>query len=618
MSLRESVNPRNNAFGGGTLARATPPTSVGGVFQSAGATGFTAPGVPGIVSARNNSGSNVRVPYARVVPLHSHDALQVTDAMGFDKKTMEYEGLKQGEVAWVLGQAYARATANTFEGNFRKQSDDPDGSATRPAIKSTLNPVTAMGHGPDRMQRLAYTGYVEAHFKDRVGRQDLNLLKFDFMNDELSTQLGSEFALWKKRGVAVGNLFAMPDLAWALQTPIVGSAAQQVSNFMIQGLFAMERGPFLRSIGTDHRPITVSTDRSNDLASQMTVDRHLGSGLAQEGLALLLKSAGVFNWVPDGVCLSKYETGPDAISDAYMDARASQLFNVAVQGPAITNTWSNDSMMSTLPMDKVFVVVVGDLWYTTGLTTGDTSVDAARKFSTALKGAKKGKLDGVTMGNGTPSNFGTDEAANTTIVGLYKKWVTAAADQKSATWAAYTAALNTVEPVSAMNPKGAFDQAAKQLRNGTRGVTSAHLTNLRLMRVTSSFLINNSHYKGPQKRGDLYYDSRMSRCGLPFSYNDDEDSGVASYILGGWCVGTVIDAAASRAAFNNFGVRTSASAMAININVNVEWWDADKLYQHYQDKESYLEASPSGSTTQRDQKDVVPDAASSLDDDLSV
>jgi len=610
MSLRESVTPRNNAFGGGTLARATPPTSVGGAFQSAGAAGFTAPGVPGIVSARNNSGSNVRVPYARVVPLHSHDALQVKDEMGLDRKrdTMEYEGLKQGEVAWVLGHAYA---SKDFEGEFRKRAN-PDKEDKRQPIVSALNPVTAMGHGPDRMQRLAYTGYVEAHFEERIGRQDLNLLEFDFMAEPLSTQLGSELAFWKTRGVAVGDLFAMPDLAWALQTPVVAPTAPQVGDIMMQGLFAMERGPFLRSIGTNHRPITVSLDGSNDLASQMTVDRHLGSGLAQEGLALLLKSVGVFNWVPDGVCLSKYETGPDAISDAYMDARASQLFNVAVQGPAITNTWSSDSMMSTLPMDKVFVVVVGDLWYTTG-ESASSNVKTATAFSGELKNDPGSK---VTMTNAFPADNGLADAQGNPVVAAYNDWVDAADTDKPAAWATYTAALNTVTPDGAMNTGAEFDQEARDLRNGDRSVGSAHLTNLRLMRVTSSFLINNSHYKGPQNPGDLYYNSRASRCGLPFSYNDGTKSGVASYILGGWCIGTVIDAAASRAAFNNFGVRTSASAMAININVNVEWWDADKLYQHYQDKESYADITKrSGTTAQRDQPPVPVRSELSLDVD---
>ena len=59
--------PRNDAFGGGTLTPAANPVAVGGTFAGAGAGGFPNPGTPQIMSARNNSGSNVRIPYARYV-----------------------------------------------------------------------------------------------------------------------------------------------------------------------------------------------------------------------------------------------------------------------------------------------------------------------------------------------------------------------------------------------------------------------------------------------------------------------------------------------------------------------------------------------------------------------
>ena len=70
--------PTNDAFSGGTLAPASNPTAVSGTFGGPGASGFPAPGQPNILSARNNSGSNVRIPYARyaisppnpALPLH--------------------------------------------------------------------------------------------------------------------------------------------------------------------------------------------------------------------------------------------------------------------------------------------------------------------------------------------------------------------------------------------------------------------------------------------------------------------------------------------------------------------------------------------------------------------
>lgn len=57
--------PGNDAFGGGTLTTASTPTAVSGSYGNPGAGGFPTPGQPQILSARNNSGSNVRIPYAR-------------------------------------------------------------------------------------------------------------------------------------------------------------------------------------------------------------------------------------------------------------------------------------------------------------------------------------------------------------------------------------------------------------------------------------------------------------------------------------------------------------------------------------------------------------------------
>jgi hypothetical protein len=113
------------------------------------------------------------------------------------------------------------------------------------------------------------------------------------------------------------------------------------------------------------------------------------------------------------------------------------------------------------------------------------------------------------------------------------------------------------------------------LRNGTRKVVAAQLMNFRLMRATSSYLANRSHFKPGDPK---------SRCGLQIGYDAGAKTGNAEYIVGGWCIGTVVDSAASRALGHN-GVKAAPSTYAINLNVNVEWWNPDKLYQHYQDRE---------------------------------
>jgi hypothetical protein len=60
-----AVTNTGNAFGGAVYAPASTPTGVGGSMPQPGAGGFPQPAAAPILSARNNSGSNVRIPYAR-------------------------------------------------------------------------------------------------------------------------------------------------------------------------------------------------------------------------------------------------------------------------------------------------------------------------------------------------------------------------------------------------------------------------------------------------------------------------------------------------------------------------------------------------------------------------
>ena len=107
------------------------------------------------------------------------------------------------------------------------------------------------------------------------------------------------------------------------------------------------------------------------------------------------------------------------------------------------------------------------------------------------------------------------------------------------------------------------------------GVKTCSMTNFRLMRVTSSFLVNNSAVRIENKKI-----APSSRCGLKLGKNGDTYT--AEYILGGWCIGTVLDSAASRSAIGN-QIRTAPASMAMNVNVNIEWMSGDDLYRRYMD-----------------------------------
>eukprot|EP00966_Prymnesium_polylepis_P175375 4058426-Prymnesium_polylepis.1 len=62
----------SEAFVGGAYVPSSSPTSVGGNGYPAPGLGANPPNVPNgrAMRARHNRGSNVRLPYARIVPLH--------------------------------------------------------------------------------------------------------------------------------------------------------------------------------------------------------------------------------------------------------------------------------------------------------------------------------------------------------------------------------------------------------------------------------------------------------------------------------------------------------------------------------------------------------------------
>jgi hypothetical protein len=56
------VTPTGSAFQGGSITPAANPVSVGGSFGGVGAQGFPTPAAGQIANARNNPGTNVRIP----------------------------------------------------------------------------------------------------------------------------------------------------------------------------------------------------------------------------------------------------------------------------------------------------------------------------------------------------------------------------------------------------------------------------------------------------------------------------------------------------------------------------------------------------------------------------
>lgn len=656
------------------------------------------------------------------------------------RMAFEYDGLEAGELAWIMSKTFMPlpmsegepminlASALQYPSYVSSHSHTADLVAP---LKSSMD-VDALnlggdgslmnqegvlnGFGVDRMTRLAYTSWIEAYFKHRIGKQWIDMCKSD-LGDPMFRALDNTLDDFRL-AITGASLFAVPDLTHALEylphdadefTNDKGKSQRrgQTMQPLPQGLFILEQGPFLRSMGVStevseiriphgdpvlvhsaldaRQPRVEVTDVGFSMSSDRSAPRHLGGELAQRGLYALLKQHGVFNWTPDGIVLSKLETGPSPGADAELDARQGQMFNVSIQGPAITKTWTGDAKMACQPMDKVFMLVVGDIEYK--LTGADPTaaekhtMKACRDMSLALRKimrpSRTKETEFPTSTNAPNSNFGpgnrSSRVANTfgdfldtpestpeskdefqaalrnmmdaatkregsgevrgmrdLLVQIKNRetfFATALQQNKETAMKWYD---NQKPYVMGKNRNDApetmtGDTGVKQLRellnitllgftdnndptddrravfqeefydkqkevlNGSSTPTIATLHNMRLMRCTSSYL---AQYSYP-KQNDA-----QSRLGLNITYNVKEGSGLASFVLGGWCVGTVLDSAASRSMQGPM-VRVAPQSMAMNVNVNVEWWSPDKLHQHYGDAQSWNQAVESSDSKQR-------------------
>ena len=734
---------------------------------------------------------------------------------------LEYDGLEAGELAWILGRRLQGSITAGALGDA--QADGSNVSNVRAAGFFQWNQAgqsahaLGLGHGVDRMQRLASTAWIETFFRQELNQRGTSLdqqvinsggtdpLTIDLMSLRLAgpsnantpadilepgfskaAVLDSDLAYYQAF-LTHGTAMYAPDVAWMaarafapcgedavnsmMSCGLGGGLSGQLTDLAIRyanadlaiamgyasqdaaaaalgyanaaayiadvaamdniypgrprllaagnhtdvtvghqmhGLFVMERGPFLRSkaVGNETCTFPIKPCTPNKKARMVDTARQIGSELAWSALHAELRRNNFFDWVPDGMVLSKFETGPNPQSDAEIDARMAQLFNVAIQGQAITKTWTGNPDMAVLPMDKVFVVLVADLTYT--LDAGRARSEAQRGRDMELsklmaqvqllikEGARAGnpQLDlalralqrvGNPAGGGT-SAYGDGDAvalanmangralpggggpptgafaagAGTEVApdgpaDLIKQYLYAMQDLRAAPTA--TASVSDAEATRKAAHKRlkdlktaynfddpilstAFDHVAQAVRIGSNDVSQANLRNFRLQRVTSSYLAQYSHFdpKDDKSRcgmkisawgmdgapalnqckddlkaarelfeqesaaaellgvlggaldaavaADAKYKRAQNRCIENLTQRTGRAEGICGgigeYILGGWCVGTVLDSAASRSTVGH-SVRIAPSSMAINVNVNVEWWDADKLYKQYMD-----------------------------------
>lgn len=561
--------------------------------------------------------------------------VQMRDGIAGMPLGMEYDGLDSGELAWILG------------GN---------GGAEGTASYLTRTPHSGMGFGVDRMQRLASQFYVENYFRAMFGGKVINLAKLSIVN-EFSTKTSSEIAMYQQylTGASVLGSVDLPHLVNGLfryggagatrleysaddaavpATDVRGTGRQEG---FASGLFVLEKGPFLRGKIVEDAAMymvapEIKTNTLMDGHRKHSVARNLGDRLAFDALYADMKQQGMFDWTPDGLILSKLESpSGDPLSSAEIDARQAQLFNVAIQGPAITKTWTGNPALQAMPLDKVFVVIVADISSkvhtdpTKGIGVGNEMGklwDSYKNIHTSSSVSQSANLTAnltayekalATIGTAftTVSSAVEESAYATAVADLFKTSKDVAADTTND--AKLKTALEDAKAELRTYTDTAidleqFDVAAAKLKQGTIGIASSSMSNFRLKRVTSSFLINNSAVKVDSANNNKLAPS--SRCGLklgvkPGATPEQGDTYTGEYIIGGWCVGTVLDSAASRSAVGN-QVRTAPASMAMSINVGVEWMSGDDLYRRYMDVDGtvqqrgvHVAESPPGSASQR-------------------
>ena len=520
--------PGNDPFQGGARFNLAPPTAGSGALAPPGG-GVQNPlnvSAAGIKMARQNRGSNVQIPHARVVPLSPADTAlpaiaELHEGAGAHPGRqrggmLESETLAAGRIGFVL--------ANRAEEDSRGSLNDAGITLTSFSLEQSRQSWTLwqrLGHGVDRTDRMCSFEYLERYFAVALKRVHVQLSDITVPNAAglLADKRWSRGT--RGRWIADPSMAANPPVT---RIPDVANRAAEPTNRdgdLPMGIMAYDVHPFIRGKSLENRLFKVK-----DTAEQF-VSRAAGDAVAIAMLEHEFERKGLLDWRPDGVVVGKEDSGQgsDEMDDAF-DARLQQLFNVAVQGPAITTAYVGKRELQALPGDRVFVAIVCDRFWGSHAQMGGT-----------LKLVKEPNV----------TNLQEFEAAREAL----------------------------------------FNQRNHQMRvvrevadNACEGGADATLFNFRGMLTTSSHMINSSGVKLPADPNEPWRPGKSERMGL--KWGDD----LAEYIVGGWCIGRVLDSAASRAALpGHFASNANPTSHSINIDVNVEWWSGDRMFRAYCDKE---------------------------------
>lgn len=266
-----------------------------------------------------------------------------TDEGSQDKFTHKMRKSDESVVSTFATATNAATSVNTFLAAVGKQNDDFKGAVGFSGLPPSDASLLDIGD---------------------LGR--LNSAVGKGVNYNPSLSLGTK-VLTQAAGTTFDDDAKIGDLNEKIAKQIAKDSGQpKVYHTLRQGIFTMDEGPFLRGYGMDAARTIVKAGFVGALqklgGSDYSEGRCRGDDVAFAVLEDRLTGLGLFDWTPDGIMLSKFDNMPlDKLEDQRIDARDGALYNVCIQGPALTTTWTGDPSMEVLPMDKVFVVVVADL-----------------------------------------------------------------------------------------------------------------------------------------------------------------------------------------------------------------------------------------------------------------
>lgn len=336
MSGTPFATPSNNAFAGGARFALSNPVAGSGTLAPA-STGVPNPaaGVQGanVSYARNNSGSNIRIPYARICPLsdpstalpvnskspamQAYQTLVNNGGHSTTHMVLESEALHAGRIAFIRGQRSDPMPQESAIGAGDGMNVSLHGMNMTSANGQQLLAVNRqMGHGVDRLQRLCSIEYLQRYFAFVLRRVKLSLnTRFD------DATMGGNGTLDNyTRGILREYKAAVITLSGATAAGATLSEAGDVAKQAAGaagvawatekcGVFARDIHPFLR--GKCGKKGLVEIQASTGKTPSARASRALGDQYAFAALDLRLAKLGLHDWRPDGIVLSKDHAGPD-------------------------------------------------------------------------------------------------------------------------------------------------------------------------------------------------------------------------------------------------------------------------------------------------------------------